>query len=65
MALKHLKMHCPRPPSGQFDLAVLDVMLHESGGGDGEVDGFELCKSLRDNGFDKPIIFVSAIFGGR
>ena len=46
--------------SGQFDLAVLDVMLHESGGGDGEVDGFELCKSLRDNGFDKPIIFVSA-----
>ena len=46
--------------SGQFDLAVLDVMLHESGGGDGEVDGFELCKSLRDSGFDKPIIFVSA-----
>ncbi len=43
-----------------FDLAVLDVMLHESGGGDGEVDGFELCKSMRDKGFDKPIIFVSA-----
>ena len=44
----------------QFDLAVLDVMLHESGGGDGEVDGFELCKNLRKKGFDKPIIFVSA-----
>ena len=44
----------------QFDLAVLDVMLHESGGGDGEVDGFELCKNLREKGFDKPIIFVSA-----
>lgn len=46
--------------SNQFDLAVLDVMLHESGGGDGEVDGFELCRALRDAGFDKPIIFVSA-----
>lgn len=46
--------------SSQFDLAVLDVMLHESGGGDGEVDGFELCRGLRDAGFDKPIIFVSA-----
>jgi DNA-binding response OmpR family regulator len=46
--------------SHQFDLAVLDVMLHESGGGDGEVDGFELCRALRDAGFDKPIIFVSA-----
>jgi DNA-binding response OmpR family regulator len=44
----------------QFDIAVLDVMLHESGGGDGEVDGFELCRSLRERGFDKPIIFVSA-----
>lgn len=43
-----------------FDLAVLDVMLHESGGGDGEVDGFELCRALREAGFDKPIIFVSA-----
>ncbi len=46
--------------ANQFDLAVLDVMLHESGGGDGEVDGFELCKNLREKGFDKPIIFVSA-----
>ena len=42
------------------DIAVLDVMLHESGGGKGEVDGFELCKQLRDNGFDRPVIFLSA-----
>jgi len=42
------------------DIAVLDVMLHESGGGIGEVDGFELCKNLREQGFDKPIIFVTA-----
>lgn len=42
------------------DIAVLDVMLHESGGGKGEVDGFELCKRLRDNGFDRPVIFLSA-----
>ena len=42
------------------DIAVLDVMLHESGGGTGEVDGFELCRSLREQGFDKPIIFVTA-----
>ena len=41
------------------DIAVLDVMLHESGGGIGEVDGFELCKNLREQGFDKPIIFVN------
>lgn len=42
------------------DLAILDVMLHESGGGIGEVDGFELCRSLREEGFEKPIIFVTA-----
>ena len=53
LALQLIQVH-------QFDIAVLDVMLHESGGGDGEVDGFELCRSLRENGFDKPIIFVSA-----
>ena len=42
------------------DIAVLDVMLHESGGGKGEVDGFEICKQLRDNGFDRPVIFLTA-----
>lgn len=44
----------------EVDIAVLDVMLHESGGGTGEVDGFELCQTLRGTGFDNPIIFVSA-----
>ena len=42
------------------DIAVLDVMLHESGGGTGEVDGFELCRQIRELGFEGPIIFLTA-----
>ena len=42
------------------DIAVMDVMLHEGPSGDGEVDGFEICRSLRENGFDRPVIFLSA-----
>ena len=42
------------------DIAVMDVMLHEGPSGDGEVDGFEICRSLREVGFDRPIIFLSA-----
>ena len=41
-------------------LAVLDVMLHEGPSGDGEVDGFEICRKLREQGFDRPVIFLSA-----
>jgi DNA-binding response OmpR family regulator len=46
--------------NNHLDIAIMDVMLHESGGGTGEVDGFELCRQFRSNGFNKPIIFVSA-----
>ena len=42
------------------DIAVMDVMLHEGPSGDGEVDGFEICRSLRELGFDRPVIFLSA-----
>ena len=42
------------------DIAVLDVMLHEGPSGDGEVDGFEICRLLREKGFDRPVIFLSA-----
>jgi two-component system response regulator VicR len=42
------------------DIAVMDVMLHEGPSGDGLVDGFEICRSLRENGFDRPVIFLSA-----
>ena len=42
------------------DIAVLDVMLHEGPSGDGTVDGFEICRKMRDSGFDKPVIFLSA-----
>lgn len=42
------------------DIAVLDVMLHESGGGTGEVDGFELCRQMRVQGFEGPVIFLTA-----
>ncbi len=47
------------------DIAILDVMLHE--GPEGQKDdpksqksGFDICKSLRDNGFSQPIIFLTA-----
>ena len=43
------------------DIAVLDVMLHE---GPGEsiqtTDGFEICRQLREQGFERPIIFLTA-----
>ena len=42
------------------DIAVMDVMLHEGPSGDGEVDGFEICRALREEGFDRPVIFLSA-----
>jgi two-component system alkaline phosphatase synthesis response regulator PhoP len=39
--------------SGRFDLAVLDVMLPE-------VDGFTVCKTIRLEGNDTPVLFLTA-----
>jgi two-component system, OmpR family, response regulator len=38
---------------GSFDLVVLDVMLPG-------LDGFEVCRRLRVNGIDVPIVFLTA-----
>lgn len=43
-----------------LDLAVLDVMLQEGPAGVEGMDGFEICRSLRENGFDRPVIFLTA-----
>ena len=40
------------------DVAVLDVMLNE--GPEPEHDGFEVCKALRDQGYEGPVVFVTA-----
>lgn len=49
------------------DIAILDVMLHEgpsssTGLGMSHVqqDGYEVCKKLRELGFDRPVIFLTA-----
>jgi two-component system alkaline phosphatase synthesis response regulator PhoP len=39
--------------SGGFDLIVLDVMLPE-------IDGFSVCETLREEGHDAPILFLTA-----
>ena len=38
----------------------MDVMLHEGPAGLGGMDGFEICRSLRETGFDRPVIFLTA-----
>jgi two-component system alkaline phosphatase synthesis response regulator PhoP len=43
-----------------MDIAVLDVMLHEGPAGPDAMDGFEILRSLRDRGFDRPVIFLTA-----
>jgi two-component system OmpR family response regulator len=48
-AVEALRMVRAAPP----DLAVLDVMLPDA-------DGFELCRRLRADGFDAPVIFLTA-----
>lgn len=40
------------------DVAVLDVMLNE--GPEPEHDGFTVCKALREEGYEGPVIFVTA-----
>ncbi|MEZ5144104.1 MAG: response regulator transcription factor [Acidimicrobiales bacterium] len=42
---------------GQPDLVVLDVMMPE-------LDGFDVLKRLRQDGFDQPVIFLTARDGG-
>ncbi len=37
----------------KLDLAILDVMI-------GEIDGFEICKKIRDKGLKFPIIMLTA-----
>src|SRR4051812_9956326 len=39
--------------SGDYDLLVLDVMLPQ-------MDGFTLCKSLREHGRNTPVLFLTA-----
>ena len=40
------------------DLVLLDVMLNE--GPEPEFDGYRVCQALRDEGYDGPVIFVTA-----
>lgn len=51
--------------AGRFppDVAVLDIMLHEGPAGTDAMDGFEICRSLRQTGFDRPIVFLTARSG--
>jgi DNA-binding response OmpR family regulator len=44
----------------RFDCAVLDVMLHEGPEGPGGMDGFEVLKELRAQGYVGPVIMVTA-----
>jgi DNA-binding response OmpR family regulator len=44
----------------RFDVAVLDVMLHEGPEGPGGKDGFEILRGLRQLGFAGPVIFLTA-----
>jgi DNA-binding response OmpR family regulator len=44
----------------QPDVAVLDVMLQEGPAGPDGMNGFEICSALRDMGFDRPILFLTA-----
>jgi two-component system, OmpR family, alkaline phosphatase synthesis response regulator PhoP len=40
------------------DVAVLDVMLNE--GDEPDKSGFDVCRALRDDGYDGPVLFVTA-----
>jgi len=43
-----------------LDVAVLDVMLHEGPAGPDAMDGYEIVRTLRDGGFERPVIFLTA-----
>lgn len=45
------------------DVAVLDIMLHEGPAGTDAMDGFEICRTLRENGFDRPVLFLTGRTG--
>ncbi len=49
-----VELHSWFPP----DVIVLDVMLNE--GPEPEHDGFAVCRALRDEGYEGPVIFVTA-----
>lgn len=40
-------------------VVVLDVMLHEGPAGSDSLSGYEICKALRDQRFDRPILFLT------
>lgn len=40
-------------------IVVLDVMLHEGPAGPDAMNGFEICKALRDNHYERPILFLT------
>ncbi|MCB9741027.1 MAG: response regulator transcription factor [Alphaproteobacteria bacterium] len=42
------------------DVAVLDVMLQEGPEGSDGMDGFDICKALREQKFRGPVIFLTA-----
>jgi DNA-binding response OmpR family regulator len=50
-AMEHQRSYPP-------DLVILDVMLNE--GPEPEHDGFAVCKQLRDDEYDGPVIFLTA-----
>lgn len=50
-ALRHIERHRP-------DVVVLDVMLNE--GPEPHLNGYDVCRALRDASYDGPVIFVTA-----
>lgn len=40
-------------------VVVLDVMLHEGPAGEDALSGYEICKMLRDQRFERPILFLT------
>jgi two-component system alkaline phosphatase synthesis response regulator PhoP len=49
-----IKLAESNPP----DIVLLDVMLNE--GPEPEFSGFDVCKALRDNGYERPVMFLTA-----
>ncbi|MCB9796175.1 MAG: response regulator transcription factor [Alphaproteobacteria bacterium] len=47
------------------DVAILDVMLQEGPEGADGMDGFDICKALREQKFRGPVIFLTARTGER